>query len=122
MFHRLFITLVIIAALHASPAAADDPACTVTALGVPCLLFPPGPSVADHSGMHDRDFFWILYNAYADEWNRLPPSDPNAAPSRRSIADMPPVPETSPPMPFTDWPIGGTQVIGGATPNSVDSR
>jgi hypothetical protein len=123
MFQRLLIFLVIIAALHlhVSPAAADDPACAVAALGAPCLIFPPGPSIADHSGTHDREFFWILYNAYADEWNRSPPADPNASPSRRAIADIPPVPEFSPPMPFADWPIGGTQVIGGATPNSVDS-
>jgi hypothetical protein len=44
-----------------------------------------------------------------------------APPTRRPEAEVPPVPMTSPPMPFTDWPIGATQVIGGATPNSVDS-
>jgi Putative beta-barrel porin-2, OmpL-like. bbp2 len=51
----------------------------------------------------------------------MPPADPNASPTRRPEAEVPPVPMTSPPMPFTDWPIGATQVIGGATPNSVDS-
>jgi hypothetical protein len=86
-----------------------------------CQIFPPGPSIADHSGNHDRDFFWIFFNAYADEWARMPPADPNAPPSRRPEAEIPTVPQTSPPMPFTDWPIGGAQVIGGATPNSVDS-
>ena len=100
---------------------ADDPGCASTALKPPCQIFPPGPSVADHSGAHDHDFFWIFFNAYADEWGRMPPADPNAPPGRRGIAKIPPVPQTSPPMPFTDWPIGGAQIIGGATPNATDS-
>jgi len=83
------------------------------------MLLGGGPSLADHSGDHDSNFFWILYNAYADEWNRMPPEDPNAPPTRSNrIATAP---ETSPPYPFVDWPFGATQVIGGATPNSVDS-
>ena len=51
----------------------------------------------------------------------MPPTDPQAPATRRPETEVPPVPMTSPPMPFTDWPIGATQVIGGATPNSVDS-
>jgi hypothetical protein len=104
-----------------TPSRADEPACATAPPWTPCQLFPAGPSIADHSGNHDQEFFWILFNAYADEWNRMPPAEPPAQPTRRPEAEVPPVPMTSPPMPFTDWPIGATQVIGGATPNSVDS-
>ena len=48
-----------------------------------------------------------------------PPSDPNAPASRRDY--WPGTPETSPPMPFTEWPHGGTNPIGVTRPNSVDS-
>jgi Putative beta-barrel porin-2, OmpL-like. bbp2 len=111
-----------IAAFQCDRAHADDAACgSVPTWTTPCQFFPPGPSIADHSGNHDHEFFWILFNAYADEWNRMPPEDPNAPPTRRSTAYIAPVPQTSPPMPFTDWPVGGTEVIGASTPNSVDS-
>ena len=49
----------------------------------------------------------------------LAPSDPNAPPSR--IADWPATPETTPPMPFTEWPYGGTTALGVTRPGSVDS-
>jgi hypothetical protein len=47
------------------------------------------------------------------------PSDPNAPPGR--IADWPATPETTPPMPFTEWPYGGATAIGVTRPGSVDS-
>jgi hypothetical protein len=47
------------------------------------------------------------------------PSDPNAPPGR--IADWPATPETTPPMPFTEWPYGGTTAIGVTRPGSIDS-
>ena len=47
--------------------------------------------------------------------------DPSAPPSRRSDAVWPPTPQSSPPMPFTEWPYGGTQNIGVTRPNSVDT-
>ena len=47
------------------------------------------------------------------------PSDPNAPPGR--IADWPATPESVPPMPFSEWPYGGTTAIGVTRPNSVDS-
>jgi hypothetical protein len=49
-----------------------------------------------------------------------PPADPNA-PSSRRAAPFPPAPETTPPMPFTEWPYGGATVLGANRPNSVDS-
>jgi hypothetical protein len=59
-------------------------------------------------------------NYYSLEWGRASaPSDPNAPPSR--IADWPDTPQNTPPMPFTEWPYGGSTAIGVTRPNSVDS-
>jgi Putative beta-barrel porin-2, OmpL-like. bbp2 len=110
-----------VAALQCGPAfAADDPPCTpANAFAAPCQLFPPGPSAAVHTPANDSNFFWILFNAYADEWNKMPPDDSNAPPTRSPrIATAP---QSSPPYPFVDWPMGTSQVIGASTPNSVDS-
>lgn len=65
-------------------------------------------------------FFERLYNYYKLEWGEAgPPADPNAPPGR--IADWPATPESTPPMPFTEWPYGGTTTIGVTRPGSVDS-
>ncbi len=48
-----------------------------------------------------------------------PPTDPSAPPSART--GWPTVPQSSPPMPFTDWPYGGTTLIGDNRTASVDS-
>jgi hypothetical protein len=65
-------------------------------------------------------FFERLYNYYKLEWGQSgPPADPNAPPGRRD--GWPPTPETTPPMPFTEWPYGGVTSIGVTTPNSIDS-
>jgi hypothetical protein len=59
---------------------------------------------------------------YQLEWGKaVAPSDPGAPPSRRSDAVWPPTPQSSPPMPFTEWPYGGSESIGVTRPNSVDS-
>jgi hypothetical protein len=59
-------------------------------------------------------------NYYKLEWGQSSaPSDPNAPPGR--IADWPATPESTPPMPFTEWPYGGTTAIGVTRPGSVDS-
>jgi hypothetical protein len=61
-----------------------------------------------------------FYNYYRLEWGESgPPTDPNAPPGRKAGWD--PAPETTPPMPFTDWPYGGTTVLGGNRTGSVDS-
>ena len=66
------------------------------------------------------DFFTRFYNYYRLEWGEAgPPSDPSAPPSRRDY--WPLTPETTPPMPFTEWPYGGTTAIGVTRPASVDS-
>jgi len=65
--------------------------------------------------------FWNrLINYYALEWGQVTaPSDPTAPPSRRE--DWPATPMQTPPMPFTEWPYGGTTPLGVTRPNSVDS-
>ncbi|HUZ33589.1 MAG TPA: outer membrane beta-barrel protein [Xanthobacteraceae bacterium] len=68
------------------------------------------------------DFFTRFVRYYQLEWGKAAaPSDPNAPPSRRSDAAWPPTPQSSPPMPFTEWPYGGAENIGVTRPNSVDS-
>ncbi len=64
-------------------------------------------------------FFGRFYKAYADEWGIVPPADPNAVTRRPS--PWPPSPESQPPFPFTEWPMGGANYIGATVPNSVDS-
>jgi hypothetical protein len=63
-----------------------------------------------------------FYRYYELEWGKgMAPSDPSAPPGRRSDAVWPPTPQSSPPMPFTEWPYGGTVNIATTRPNSVDS-
>jgi putative OmpL-like beta-barrel porin-2 len=63
-----------------------------------------------------------FFRYYQLEWGKgVAPSDPKAPPGRRSDADWPATPQSAPPMPFTEWPYGGTESIGVTRPNSVDS-
>jgi Putative beta-barrel porin-2, OmpL-like. bbp2 len=65
-------------------------------------------------------FFERLVNYYRLEWgHESAPSDPKALPTRRE--GWPGQPQTSPPMPFTEWPYGGATSIGVTRPNAVDS-
>jgi Putative beta-barrel porin-2, OmpL-like. bbp2 len=66
------------------------------------------------------DFITRFVNYYRLEWGHdSAPSDPKAPPSRRDY--YPPAPESTPPMPFTEWPYGGTTSIGVTRPSSIDS-
>ena len=70
---------------------------------------------ADGDDVYDR-----MVNYYKLEWGQAgPPTDPNAPASRRE--GWPLTPMTAPPMPFTEWPYGGTQNLGTTRPASVDS-
>ena len=63
-----------------------------------------------------------FYRYYELEWGKgVAPSDPSAPPGRRSDAAWPATPQSSPPMPFTEWPYGGTTNLGVTRPSSVDS-
>jgi hypothetical protein len=65
-------------------------------------------------------FFERLMNYYRLEWGHEgPPADPNAPPGRRDY--WPTTPQTTPPMPFTEWPYGASTLLGVSRPNSVDS-
>jgi hypothetical protein len=66
------------------------------------------------------DPFTRLFRYYQLEWGKDgPPADPKAPPGRR--AGWPATPQSTPPMPFTEWPYGGSTSIGVTRPNSVDS-
>ena len=64
--------------------------------------------------------FERFINYYRLEWGHEgPPADPKAPSSRRP--GWPDAPQTSPPMPFAEWPYGGATNLGVTRPNSVDS-
>jgi Putative beta-barrel porin-2, OmpL-like. bbp2 len=63
-----------------------------------------------------------FFRYYQLEWGHATaPADPNAPASSRPDSVVPPTPQTTPPMPFTEWPYGGTQNIGKTLPSSIDS-
>jgi hypothetical protein len=66
------------------------------------------------------DFITRFVNYYRLEWGHdSAPADPKAPPSRRDY--WPATPQSTPPMPFTEWPYGGTTTIGVTRPSSIDS-
>jgi hypothetical protein len=66
------------------------------------------------------DFATRLANYYKLEMGQAAaPADPNAPSSHRD--GWPATPQTTPPMPFTEWPYGGTTSLGVSLPSSVDS-
>jgi hypothetical protein len=68
------------------------------------------------------DVLTRFFRYYQLEWGKgMAPADPHAPASSRPDALIPPTPAAVPPMPFTEWPYGGTQNIGKTLPNSVDS-
>jgi hypothetical protein len=68
------------------------------------------------------DFLSRFINYYRLEWgHESAPSDPKAPPSRRPESEVPPTPQSTPPMPFTEWPYGGSTNLGVTRPSSVDS-
>jgi hypothetical protein len=66
------------------------------------------------------DFITRFINYYRLEWgHEAAPSDPKAAPSRRDY--WPGTPQSTPPMPFTEWPYGAATPLGVTRPSSIDS-
>ena len=66
------------------------------------------------------DFLSRFINYYRLEWGHdSAPSDPKAPPGRRDY--WPATPQSIPPMPFTEWPYGGTTALGVTRASSVDS-
>lgn len=65
-------------------------------------------------------FLERLINYYRLEWGHSEaPKDPDAPDSRRKWWEK--APTTTPPHPFSEWPYGGTTLLGVTRPNSVDS-
>ena len=141
--HRLTTTLALGAGLlgGASTAAFAQPAAPAPAAQNPPALSPAAPAAtpvapaapATCTGTPDpyKNYACLdtylgtgilqrFVNYYKLEWGQSgPPTDPNAPPGRKAGWD--PAPETTPPMPFTDWPYGGTTTLGGNRTASVDS-
>jgi hypothetical protein len=70
---------------------------------------------------NQRSFGERLFDAYAAEFNQpttAPAGQTAETPAGRLPPPFPPAPLDSPPWPWTDWPFGGTPLLGGATPNS----
>src|SRR5450631_2388496 len=66
------------------------------------------------------DFLSRFINYYRLEWgHEAAPADPKAPPGRRDY--WPATPQSVPPMPFTEWPYGGSTSLGVTRPSSVDS-
>jgi Putative beta-barrel porin-2, OmpL-like. bbp2 len=65
-------------------------------------------------------FLERLINYYRLEWgHEAPPTDPKALPLSR--VGWPKTPQSTPPMPFTEWPYGASTLIGVTRPDAVDS-
>jgi hypothetical protein len=105
----------------AAPAATDaSTGAAAAADGTPAATTPPADNPYARLGTNPFVRFW---NYQALEWGKASaPVDPTAPPAPASARDgWPVVPQTTPPMPFTDWPYGGTTLIGDNRTASVDS-
>jgi hypothetical protein len=97
-------------------AVAQDASCTA-ADGKPVDPYTNFACLDNYLG---EDVFTRLLNYYKLEWGQAaPPTDPNAPPSSRD--GWPATPQTSPPMPFTEWPHGAVTPIGVTRTGSADS-
>jgi len=116
---RLFLAGVSLAAVSlfnaAHAADANSPL-----LKAPAAACDPYKNYACLDGYLGSDFFSRFVNYYRLEWGHdAAPSDPKAPPSRRDY--WPATPQSTPPMPFTEWPYGGSTSIGVTRPSSIDS-
>jgi hypothetical protein len=102
---------------QAAPASAPAPAATPAKVCDPYQDYSCLDSYLNKDG---DDVFDRMANYYKLEWGQAgPPSNPNAPPGRRD--GWPATPQTTPPMPFTEWPYGGSQNLGVTRPASMDS-
>jgi hypothetical protein len=75
------------------------------------LILDPATSLSPSEAVEtekQRGFFGRLLKAYADDWKGTTDAGSAASPARRGT----PAPVDSPPFPFSDWPYGGSVVIG----------
>jgi hypothetical protein len=88
---------------------------------------PPAPAPApakpdnpyDHLGATPLIRFWNYQKLELGMDSA--PVDPTVTPLSTVRPGWPTVPETTPPMPFTDWPYGGTTSLGDNRTASIDS-
>jgi hypothetical protein len=107
----------------AEAGVAPAEATSAVSVATPAQATTPAPSSAAAVAQPTlpTDFFGRLVKWYEIEWGQPgPPTDPNAPPARRP-APWPAQPETTPPMPFTEWPYGATTAIGVNRAASADS-
>jgi Putative beta-barrel porin-2, OmpL-like. bbp2 len=100
--------------------AADTPAPALTKTPVCKGVVDPYKNYACLDAYLGTTFMERLFNYYRLEWgHEAAPADPKAPPSRR--ADWPATPQSTPPMPFAEWPYGGSTNLGVTRPSSADS-
>jgi hypothetical protein len=100
---------VLASGLSAGQARADDQAACDPYKDYSCL-----------DGYLGNGVFERLANYYTLEIGHdAAPADPSAPAGRRDY--WPSTPEATPPMPFTEWPYGGTSNLGVTRPNVADS-
>jgi hypothetical protein len=122
----VLLSLHCLSARAASDMSAPTPAPTpeTAAAQAPAVDCSVNPDPYKNYGCLDAylgdDVFQRLINYYKLEMGQPgPPADPNAPAGRRD--GWPATPETTPPMPFTEWPYGGTTPLGVTRTGSVDS-
>jgi hypothetical protein len=90
----------------------------------------PAAPPASAAAKPDNPYDHLGTNPFVRFWNyqklelgmSSAPVDPTAPAAPSSIRDgWPAVPQSTPPMPFTDWPYGGTTLLGDNRTGSVDS-
>jgi hypothetical protein len=106
-------SLVAVPSVHAVDAAAP----AASAVAGACDPYKTYECLDDYLG---QGVWERLVNYYKLEWGQPgAPADPKAPPGRRDT--WPPAAQSTPPMPFTEWPYGGTTPLGVTRTGSVDS-
>jgi hypothetical protein len=130
-FAALHAGLLAGAALAAGgPAMAATVATTPDEAGSPATGEPPAPAVAPAAtapatitdATLGTSVIARFFKYQAAEMGKAASpleTDPNAPASRR--ADWAPAPVTAPPYPFTEWPYGGSELMGANRAASIDS-
>src|SRR5580700_10813755 len=118
---RLAALVLIVTAMADAASAADAPATGSAAAGCTKMV-DPYKNYACLDAYLGTTFAERFVNYYRLEWGHdVAPADPKAPPSRRPESEVPPTPQSTPPMPFTEWPYGGTTNLGVTRASSIDS-
>ena len=108
---RVAITCSLAAALSISCGAVLDAQTVTTQASAPMTDADSAKASASDQRLNEQStdtggFFSRFGKAYWEDWTVTPPDSPESA--RRGF----PAPVSSPPFPFSDWPYGGSPVIG----------